>query len=260
MPMVRAMRMLNAIEAGTLTGAQLETLLTSDRGRLAEFNQLLQLRGQVRRMAASSTAMQAIAASSTAMSALLANSAAWNTVVSSSTAMAAVAASSTAMDAVWASNVAADAVLTSSVGREAVYNSDIALARLQANPTQIARQISIDGRAMYASTSSSVYAFTNSRVILLRRWYSTAEYDYLVRRRSAASGSNGKDNSVLAPDGSGRALYGGWAYGSNSGTYNSNDSYATVDNDTANFVAACNGLRRDGWSQGAALYVRYIVV
>ena len=240
MPMVRAMRMLNAIEAGTLTGAQLETLLTRDRGRLAEFNQLLQLRGQVRRMAASSTAMQAIVASSTAMQA--------------------IAASSTAMDAVWASNVAADAVLTSSVGREAVYNSDIALARLQANPTQIARQISIDGRAMYASTSHSIYDFTNSRVILLRRWYSTAEYDYLVRRRSAASGSNGKDNSVLAPDGSGRALYDGWAYGSNSGTYNSNGSYATVDDDTANFVAACNGLRRDTRSQGATLYVRYIVV
>ena len=54
MPMVRAMRTLNAIEAGTLTGAQLQTLLTSDPGRLAELSQLLTLRGQTRRMAASS--------------------------------------------------------------------------------------------------------------------------------------------------------------------------------------------------------------
>lgn len=43
MPMVRAMRLLNAIEAGTLTGTQLEDLLVADPGRLAELNVLLSL-------------------------------------------------------------------------------------------------------------------------------------------------------------------------------------------------------------------------
>ena len=67
MPMIRAMRLLNAVEAGTTSGAQLQTLLQADPGRLAEFNVLLGMRGQTRRMAASSTAMAAVAASSTAL-------------------------------------------------------------------------------------------------------------------------------------------------------------------------------------------------
>ena len=101
MPMVRAMRMLNAIEAGTLSGSQLETLLTTDAGRLAELNVLLGLRGQCRRLAASSTAMTAVTASSTAMTA----------VAASSTAMTAVAASATATDAIRTNAAANNTVL-----------------------------------------------------------------------------------------------------------------------------------------------------
>ena len=73
MPMVRAMRMLNAIEAGTTSGAQLESLL-ADPGRLGEMQALLAMRGQVKRMASSSTAMTAVAASATAVSAMNASS------------------------------------------------------------------------------------------------------------------------------------------------------------------------------------------
>ena len=80
MPTIRAMRLLNAIKAGTTTGAQLQTLLTADPGRLAEFNVLLGMRGQMRRMAASSTAMTAVAASSTAMAAVIASSTAMTAV------------------------------------------------------------------------------------------------------------------------------------------------------------------------------------
>ena len=58
MPMVRAMRMLNAVEAGTLSGAQFEALL-ADAGRLGEWQQLLVMRGQTRRMAASIAASAA---------------------------------------------------------------------------------------------------------------------------------------------------------------------------------------------------------
>lgn len=134
MSMVRAMRMLNAIEAGTLSGAQLETLLTADPGRLAEFNVLLGMRGQARRMVASSTAMTAV----------------------------------------WASNTASDAVLTSATARLAVYNADTALAALQANPAQVQRQIGISGRTTTQSTAaqSFTYVANGTRVILLRAWLS----------------------------------------------------------------------------------------
>jgi hypothetical protein len=125
--MVRAMRMLNAIEAGTLTGSQLETLLTSDPGRLAELNVLLGLRGQARRMAASSTAMEAVAASSTAMEAVAASSTAMEAVAASSTAMQAVAASSTAMQAVAASQNALAAIRQSSTAISAINASSQAL-------------------------------------------------------------------------------------------------------------------------------------
>ena len=93
MPMIRAMRLLNAVEVGTTSGAQLQTLLNADSGRLAEFNVLLGMRGQTRRMAASSTAMAAVAASSTARAAIY----------NSDTALNAIAASVTAIDAIVAS-------------------------------------------------------------------------------------------------------------------------------------------------------------
>jgi hypothetical protein len=219
-------------------------------------------------VAASSTAMAAVAASSTAMAAVLANSSAWNAVVNSSTAMAAVAASSTAMtavaasstamDAVWASDTAADAVLTSATARSAVYESDTALARLQANPAQIARQIGISGRTQYASTSSQYFDFVpnGTKVILLRRWYSGNETDYLVWRRGATS--TGSASGVIQPGGS-RVLYGAANNGTVPGTYDNDSTRCNSESDHANFVAACNGLRRNGGGS-TTLYVRYITV
>ena len=67
--MIRAVRLLNAVALGTTSGAQMQTLL-ADSDRAAAFNALLNRPGQMRRMAASSTAMAAVAASSTAMAAL----------------------------------------------------------------------------------------------------------------------------------------------------------------------------------------------
>ena len=137
MPMIRAMRLLNAVEAGTTTGAQLETLLTADPGRLAEFNVLLGMRGQTRRMAASSTAMAAVIASSTAMTAVAASSTAMAAVIASSTAMAAVIASSTAMTAVAASSTAMAAVAASSTAMTAVAASSTAMAAVAASKTAL---------------------------------------------------------------------------------------------------------------------------
>ena len=103
--------MLNAIEAGTTSGAQLETLL-GDSGRLAEFNVLLDMRGQARRIASATTTMTAIAASSTAMTAVIASSTALTAIVESSTAKMVIFNSDTALAAISASSTALNAMRT----------------------------------------------------------------------------------------------------------------------------------------------------
>lgn len=97
MPTLRALRLLNAVEAGTVVGTQLQTYLT-DTGRAAEFSSLLSSRGQSRRMAGSTLTMTAIAASLNAANivfkaATASTSAACQGVVASPIAMVAVAAS-----------------------------------------------------------------------------------------------------------------------------------------------------------------------
>lgn len=126
MPMVRAMRLLNSIEAGATSGAQLQTLLAADPGRLAELNVLLSMRGQLRRMLAASTTMTAIAGSAAAMGA----------VIASSPTLAAMLASSTA--------------------KMAFFNSDVALNALKGSATAMA--------AMRADAKYSVQSHTANNV------------------------------------------------------------------------------------------------
>jgi hypothetical protein len=131
---------------------------------------------------------------------------------------------------------------------------------LQANPAQIARQIGISGRTQYASTSSQYFDFVpnGTRVILLRRWYSGNESDYLNWRRGATS--TGSASGVIQPGGS-RVLYNVAGNGTVPGTYDNDTTRCNSESDHANFVAACNGLRRNNWSTGSTtLYVRYITV
>ena len=97
MPTLRALRLLNAVESGSVNGTQLQTYLT-DTGRAAEFSSLLSSRGQSRRMAGSTLTMTAIAASLNAANivfkaATSTTSAACQGVVASPIAMVAVAAS-----------------------------------------------------------------------------------------------------------------------------------------------------------------------
>ena len=255
MPMIRAMRLLNAVEAGTTSGAQLQTLL-ADPGRLAEFNVLMGMRGQTRRMAASSTAMAAVIASSTAMAAVIASSTAMAAVAASSTAMTAAAASSTAMTAVWASNTATDAVFASATARLAIYNSDTALTALQATPAQVQRKVT--SVALNESTSAQSFAFkpNGTKVILLRRYYSGTESDMIDWARGSATAAVGQ-----GPAGGGRDLDTGvQALGCVSGSYTSNSAMPTANNDTGNFVSAANGLQRRARSSSTTLYVSYIVV
>jgi hypothetical protein len=143
--------------------------------------------------------------------------------------------------------------------RLSVYNSDVALAALQENPTQVQRQIDTAGRTVSASTTASSLTFANNgtKVILLRRYYGGAEYDYILWSRDITS--NNTTNGLTAP--TGRNLYAGVnASGCISGTYTSNGIMPTANNATGNFVAAANGLRRAGWGYGNSMYVQYIIV
>lgn len=109
MPTLRALRLLNAVEAGTVTGTQLQTYLT-DTGRVSEFSSLLSSRGQSRRMAGSTLTMAAIASSLAATNivfkaATTATSAACQAVVASPIAMVAVAASVPSLNVLGANSV-----------------------------------------------------------------------------------------------------------------------------------------------------------
>jgi hypothetical protein len=81
MGMLRAIRLLNAVEGGTHSGAQLQTSLT-DGGRLAEFKVLLSMRGQARRIAASGNTVTAIVASPIAREAVFAEASTENSIAS----------------------------------------------------------------------------------------------------------------------------------------------------------------------------------
>ena len=170
MPMIRAMRLLNAIEAGTTTGAQLQTLLAADPGRLAELNALLGMRGQARRMAASSTAMNAVAASSTAMNAVAASSTAMNAVAASSTAMAAVAASTTAMAAVYASPSAVMAIMPSAFMVFGPHTEQITLSGSEVTQW---KDSTGNGRHLLGSTAGARPTFSGTAM----NGYITLEFD-----------------------------------------------------------------------------------
>lgn len=238
---------LNVLLAATVTPASFAAWLAGA-GKRALFDQLL----------GTPAGMRAVAASSTAMTAILASSAAMTAMVASSTAMAAVAASSTAMTAVWADNAVADAVLTSPNAKLAVYGSDSALERLQANPTQVTRQIGIAGRTLNASASVSAFVFVpnGTKVILLRRYYSSAEHDAIGWARNSGMSAVG-----LGPAGGGRNLDSGtWANGCVSGSYTSSGTAPSTNDTVSNFVSAANGLQRRAWMGSQVLYVVYIIV
>lgn len=108
MSTLRSLRLLGAVEAGTITGAQLQTYLT-DPGRASEFSVLLGNRGQSRRMASSPLTMAAITVSSAATDIVF-------------------------KAATPATAAACQAVVTSSIAMNAVANSKPSLLTLGANP------------------------------------------------------------------------------------------------------------------------------
>ena len=110
MSTLRSLRLLGAVEAGTVNGSQLQTYLT-DAGRSSEFSVLLSSRGQSRRMASSPLTMTAITTSAAAInivfqSVTTTTAAACQAVVSSAVAMNSVSNSTTSLNVVGANPVA----------------------------------------------------------------------------------------------------------------------------------------------------------
>lgn len=94
MSTLRSIRLLNSVEAGLTTGAEFNVFL-QDSGRLSEFHVLLSMRGQTRRMAASSVTMEAIIDSSIATNAVFAD-----TDINNTTAALAITKNQTAMSSI----------------------------------------------------------------------------------------------------------------------------------------------------------------
>jgi hypothetical protein len=149
--------------------------------------------------------------------------------------------------------------MSSNTARLAVYNSDTALAALQAAPTQVQNLVTSLGVTSSNAWSSAINLVANgTKIIILRRYYSASEYDYINWARG--SSTNGPGNGPVAGSG-GRTLYtSASALGCVSGTYTSTGAYPGTNDATGNFVCAANGLRRDSSSSSATQNVIYIAV
>jgi hypothetical protein len=285
MGMINGLRAMNALTAGTMSGAQLTTYLASGIN-YGSFTQLLNLKGQANILVNSSSAMTAIVASSTASVAIsntplcnnavlggsysvgayldrlaIVDGASTNATLAAQTTMANVSGSSTAIAAAWASNTATKAIMSSANAKLEVYKSDVALAALQAAPTQVQTLITNKIATLIVNTwpGAAINLIPNgTKIIILRRYYSAADYDYFNWARD--SYTSGTGNGPAAGSGV-RTLYasGSAAVGCTSGTYTSN-SLAPANDATGNFVCAANGLRKDSSATGGLSYIYYITV
>jgi hypothetical protein len=105
MPTLRAIRLLQSVEAGNTLGAELETFLQDD-GRLGEIKFLLSMRGQTRRIATNPVTIAAFLLSPKAIDAVFtlatpSNNTASTAMVASPVAMAALSVDSSALDSIF---------------------------------------------------------------------------------------------------------------------------------------------------------------
>ena len=144
MSLIYTMRLINAIESGSITGSQLEQILLNP-GKLAAFNVLLSSQGQARRIAAANTTMISILGSPLAISAIAANITVMNAVFNNPTAIATVLNTPAAVavmmidpriiTAMYSSNVAMIAVTNNLNAMTAIAVSTVALNSLINNAT-----------------------------------------------------------------------------------------------------------------------------
>ena len=139
MSTLRSIRLLNSVEAGTTTGAQLETYL-ADIGRRSELSVLLSNRGQSRRMAGSPTTMTAISASPAAINIVF---------------QAATATTSAACQAVTASPIAMNTVANSLAGLNVLGANTVSWGMFTSSIYYQSNLKSVI--ALYAGVSPSIY-------------------------------------------------------------------------------------------------------
>lgn len=111
MPALRAIRLLQSVEAGTTLGAAFETYL-QDNGRLGEFNWLLSLRGHTKRIANNQLVLDAILLSPKAINSVFTTASASN-----NTAAGAMVASPAAMTSLSGSSAALTAIFENTTSR-----------------------------------------------------------------------------------------------------------------------------------------------
>jgi hypothetical protein len=238
--MLRTIRLLNSLEAGTTTGANLQTIL-SETGRLGEFVTLLNLRSQTKRLASSPTAMNAVAASATAMNSVAASATAMNSVAASTTAMAAVGASSTATSAVLGSATANPILFNGTAGVGAFLNecrkrdglsSDATLAGLATLSSVAASATAMNSVAASATAMNSVAA-------------SATAVSAVASSATALSAMNASDTAM-------NALYASALTTKVNGGGNGGYWYATVHrNGIGLFVRFTTKGNQAGWNEGA---------
>ena len=248
-----AMRTLAASEAGS---REVAASATAMREVAAVENAVQEMIGTPEALAtvvASAVAMNAIAASAVAREAIWGKAMAWGAISGSGMAVGKFVigaaglepAAYADMEAVAASSVAMEAVAASTAARQALWQSDTALLALQNSPGAV--QCLIDSPYAVrgeATSSSKTFEEEGTRLILLRRWYSsTSEYDYLQWDR---------DGGNLPGYGAKAVKYGeGYASIGNGPDSNNSD---------ANNVRACSGLRRNTWNTSCTLTVYYLPV
>lgn len=123
MAMVRANRLINALEAGTLTGSQLETLLSTNTASLGDFKVLIEMQAVLRRLNQNTTAMNAIAGSQTAVTAIIASDRALPYMLSKTNALTAFSANAGAMTAISASPSTVSTIYANSAAKLKILSS-----------------------------------------------------------------------------------------------------------------------------------------
>ena len=181
MPMVRAIRMLNSIEAGIIDGAALQTML-ADAGRLAEFKVMLQMRAYVRRMTAAPTTMAAIFGSARASEAFFAADSyvgkGMETVIGATyqalgamPTLASIAANSQAMVIVARTAVIMAGIASSRTAKSTIFYYDVALNAIKDSATAMAACRAAAGYAVQAwtenNTTSVSLPLTGAKYIVL---------------------------------------------------------------------------------------------
>lgn len=160
MPLIRAIRVLNAMEAGTLSGSALDTLL-SDAVRWAEFNALLTIPGQVRRILAASTTRAALASSGVAGARIVKSSVARSALLSDASFLSELFADSRAASGIVADAAAFDIVLSQVLMRMAMFNSDVMLGAIASTSAALtaaraSSAYSVVSQAMTGNTNTAI--------------------------------------------------------------------------------------------------------